>query len=295
VRLEQLRYLVATVDHGTMTAAAAAVHVTQPALTRAVRALERELATPLLQRTGNRLVPTEAGGRVVEAARRVLAEVRTIESVVRDDVVRVRTTPRQERELVRGAVARMLTAGDPTTVLVSTSEEAAAVGDAVATGQADIGVCDHPEAGGLPAVVLGWQETLLICPGDWDVPDPVTPERLAQLPIVAPAPGTARRARMDAGLAGLGITPVVAAVTDQADLGVSLAFSGLVAAFAYASSAAEAEARGARVVRLDPPIRRPVGYVHADGRLGRSARAFLDALRAEAEAVLDPVSRPAPA
>jgi LysR family cyn operon transcriptional activator len=296
VRIEQLGYLVATVEHGTMTGAAAAVHVSQPALTRSVRGLERELGVPLLQRAGNRLVPTEAGARVVDAARRILADVQTIEAVVRDDVVRVRTTPRQERELVRGAVARMLAAGDPTTVLVTTSEEAAAVSDAVAAGQADIGVCDHPEAALLPSVVLGWQETLLICPGHWAVPDPVTAEWLSEVPLVVPSPGTTRRARMDAGLAGLGITPTIAAVTDQADLGVSLALGGLVAAFGYASAATEAEARGARVVRLEPAIRRPVGYVHADGRLARPARAFLDALRAEAADVLDvDVSRPAPA
>jgi DNA-binding transcriptional LysR family regulator len=294
VRIEQLRYLVATVDHGTMTGAAAAVHVSQPALTRSVRALERELGVPLLQRAGTRMVATDAGARVVEASRRILADVQTIESVVRDDVVRVRATPRQERELVRGAVTRMLAAGDPTTVVVTTSEEASAVCDAVASGQADIGVCDHPEAGALLAVVLGWQETLLICPGDWDVPDPITPERLSELPLVVPSPGTTRRSRMDAGLAGLGITPNVAAVTDQADLGVSLALSGVVAAFGYATSANDAAARGARVVRLDPPIRRPVGYVHADGRLTRPGRAFLDALRAEAADVLE-VSPPAPA
>jgi DNA-binding transcriptional LysR family regulator len=292
VRIEQLRYLVATVDHGTMTGAAAAVHVSQPALTRSVRALERELGVPLLQRAGTRLVATDAGARVVESARRVLAEVQTIESVVRDDVVRVRTTPRQERELVRGAVARLLAAGDPTTVLVTTSEEASAVADAVAAGQADVGVCDHPDASPLPSVVLGWQETLLICPGHWDVPDPIGAERLSELPLVVPSPGTTRRARMDAGLAGLGVAPNVAAVTDQADLGVSLALNGLVAAFGYATSAAEARERGAKVVRLDPPIRRPVGYVHADGRLPRPARAFLDALRAEGATVL---SSPAPA
>jgi DNA-binding transcriptional LysR family regulator len=260
--------------------------VSQPALTRSVRALERELGVPLLQRVGTRMVATDAGQRVVEAARRILADVQTIESVVRDDVVRVRTTPRQERELVRGAISRMLSAGDPSTVVVTTSEEAAAVCDAVASGQADIGVCDHPEGGPLPAIVLGWQETLLICPGDWDVPDPITAGRLAELPLVVPSPGTRRRARMDAGLAGLGITPNVAAVTDQADLGVSLALSGVVAAFGYATSAAEAAERGARVVRLDPPIRRPVGYVQADGRLSRPGRAFLDALRAEAADVL---------
>lgn len=287
MRLEQLRYLVATIDHGTMTAAATAVHVTQPALTRAVRGLERELGVVLLQREGNRLVPTDAGQRVVDAARRVVADVAAIEAVARADIVRVRTTPTQERELVRGAVARMLAAGGPT-VIVTSADTAEAVFEAVASGHADVGVADHTEHASLPGEVLGWQEVVLICPTGWDVTDPLPVSRLADLPVVAPAPGSSRRQRMDAGLAALGVQPLVAAVTDQADLGVSLAMRGVVGAFGYRTQADEAQARGATVVRLDPPVRRPVGWVHRV-RLTAAARAFVDGLRAEAADVLDPV------
>jgi LysR family cyn operon transcriptional activator len=52
MNLQQLRYLVATADEGTMTSAATACHVAQPVLTRAVRALERELGVLLLRRRG---------------------------------------------------------------------------------------------------------------------------------------------------------------------------------------------------------------------------------------------------
>lgn len=287
MRLEQLRYLVATVDHGTMTGAATALHVTQPALTRAVRGLERELGASLLQKAGGRLAPTEVGERVVASARRVLAEVATIEILAHGDAVRVRCTSTQERELVRGAVARLLSAGSRATVLVSTAETPDSVFDAVAAGQADLGVCDHPEGTSLRTEVLGWQEVLLICPGAWDVPDPVPAAMLADLPIVAPAPGTSRRSRMDAGLADLGVQARVVAVTDQPDLGTSLAVRGVVAAFGYRTAADEACAKGAKAVRLDPAVRRPVGLVHGGARPSPAAREFADALRAEAAEILE--------
>lgn len=288
MRLEQLRYLVATVDHGTMTGAAAALHVTQPALTRAVRGLERELGASLLQKAGGRLVATEVGERVVGSARRVLAEVATIEVLARGDAVRVRCTATQERELVRGAVARLLLDGSQATVLVSTAETADAVFDAVAAGQADLGVCDDPTRTPLAGEVLGWQETFLICPASWHVPDPVPTAMLAELPIVAPAPGTPRRSRMDAELAARGIQPRVVAVTDQPDLGASLAVRGVAAAFGYRAGVTEVVAAGAKAVRLDPAVRRLVGIVHGGARPSPAVRAFTEALRAEAATVLEP-------
>jgi LysR family transcriptional regulator, cyn operon transcriptional activator len=73
--LRQLRYLVATADHGTMTAAARALHVAQPALSRAIRSLERELGVEVFARDGRGVVLTERGADVVAAARRVLLAV----------------------------------------------------------------------------------------------------------------------------------------------------------------------------------------------------------------------------
>lgn len=46
MNIQQLRYVVATAEHGSMTAAAATLYVAQPALSRAIRLLERELRTP---------------------------------------------------------------------------------------------------------------------------------------------------------------------------------------------------------------------------------------------------------
>ena len=47
----RLRMFLAVVEHGSFTAAAAAEHIAQPAVSVAVRELETELGAPLLVRT----------------------------------------------------------------------------------------------------------------------------------------------------------------------------------------------------------------------------------------------------
>lgn len=67
--LRLLRYLIATVDAGSATRAAKALHVTQPVLSRQLRELERRLGLTLFDRSGNRLVITRAGDQFVRMAR----------------------------------------------------------------------------------------------------------------------------------------------------------------------------------------------------------------------------------
>ena len=55
--------------------AAAELHVAQSALSHQIRQLERELGTPLFERTSRRVAPTEAGNVLAVRARRVLAEL----------------------------------------------------------------------------------------------------------------------------------------------------------------------------------------------------------------------------
>lgn len=78
--LRHLRCLVAIVDRGGFTGAAAVLGTTQPSVSRTLAALEDELAVRLLRRTSREIVLTAAGERVLARARRVLAEV--------DDLVR---------------------------------------------------------------------------------------------------------------------------------------------------------------------------------------------------------------
>jgi LysR family cyn operon transcriptional activator len=287
MNLQQLRYLVATADHATMTRAAAAMHVSQPALTRSVRALERELGVPLVERVGRGVRLTEAGQQCVRASRRVLAELAVIESLGAGVVCRVATTETQANELCAPAMSRVVGGGGAAPATLTTVDSAAEVADLVTTGHADIGVCDLPVGGTLRATVLGLQETLLLCPAGWDVGDPLPQQALGTIPLVVPVAGSRRRDQFDRGLAAAGIVAEVVIETDRLEHGVPLVLAGVAATFSYRRAAATAVARGARAVRLDPPVRRTVGYVRRAGRQSESVQRFVRALRAEAAHVLD--------
>ncbi|MBU6531529.1 LysR family transcriptional regulator [Streptomyces sp. NPDC057245] len=69
MELRVLRYFLAVVDTGSMTAAAARVHVAQPSVSRQLRSLERELGAELLRRSAAGVELTAAGRRFVPVAR----------------------------------------------------------------------------------------------------------------------------------------------------------------------------------------------------------------------------------
>ncbi len=68
-----LRYLTAVAEEGQLTAAAARLGVSQPTLTRQVRALERQLGVELFRRSRTGAVPTAAGAELVARAAELLA------------------------------------------------------------------------------------------------------------------------------------------------------------------------------------------------------------------------------
>ena len=68
---------------GSMTAAAGALHLTQSALSHAMRKLERQLGTELWLREGRRLRPTEAGQYLLDVANHLLPQLEHAESSLR--------------------------------------------------------------------------------------------------------------------------------------------------------------------------------------------------------------------
>ena len=69
----QLAAFVAVVERRSFSQAAERLGVTQPAVSLQVRALEKRLGTQLLDRSGRRVEPTEAGARLYRGAQRLLA------------------------------------------------------------------------------------------------------------------------------------------------------------------------------------------------------------------------------
>jgi DNA-binding transcriptional LysR family regulator len=75
MELRSLRYFAAVVEAGSLTAASAQLHVSQPSLSVAMSRLETEVGVPLLVRTARGVEPTSAGRHLLDAVARVLGEV----------------------------------------------------------------------------------------------------------------------------------------------------------------------------------------------------------------------------
>ncbi len=63
------RAFLATVEEGSLSAAARALNLTQPTISRQISALEAELGVPLFERVGRKMTPTMSGLRLVEELR----------------------------------------------------------------------------------------------------------------------------------------------------------------------------------------------------------------------------------
>ncbi|MEO6703045.1 MAG: LysR family transcriptional regulator [Jatrophihabitantaceae bacterium] len=93
ITLHQFRCYLATLEHGSFTAAADQLQLAQPSVSEQVRLLEQGVGTVLFQRVGRGLIPTEAAQALRPHAERALAAV--------DDAGRAVASV---RELVTGTV-----------------------------------------------------------------------------------------------------------------------------------------------------------------------------------------------
>lgn len=78
MELRVLRYFVAVADAGSVTAGSAASHVSQPAVSRQLRALERELGVELLVRSEGGVRLTAAGAELLVLVRGLLEQEATL-------------------------------------------------------------------------------------------------------------------------------------------------------------------------------------------------------------------------
>jgi len=79
LEIRHLKLLAAVADEESVTAAGKRLHLTQSALSHQLRDAEEKLGTPLFLRLGKRMALTAAGQKLVEAARRILRDLKAAE------------------------------------------------------------------------------------------------------------------------------------------------------------------------------------------------------------------------
>ncbi|EGD54403.1 LysR family transcriptional regulator [Gordonia neofelifaecis] len=238
MELHQLRYLVAVADHGSFTAAADELSVSQSGVSAQIAKLERELGHRLFDRSGRRVTPTAAGEAVLVHAR---AAGRAVQAV--------RTTADELAGLVRGHVSVGTVIGctipgylqgfaefrrDHPDVSVSVEEDNSdrLIAD-VDRGRLDVAVVAHGQQ--LPDRLTSWtlirEPLAVVVPAGhrWCDRNRVSLSELTEETVLSLPAGTGVRTALDATAAAeqVFVTPAVAAHSPEAVLSLTELGSGV--------------------------------------------------------------------
>ncbi|MFC6884336.1 MULTISPECIES: LysR substrate-binding domain-containing protein [Actinomadura] len=189
--MAQLRAFMALAEHLHFRDAAAALRMSQPALSGAVAALEETLGTQLVERTTRRVLLTPAGERVARRAERVLAELdRLVEDVraVRGTLVgplRVGVIPTVAPYLLPVVLPRLAREYPELELSVHEEQTDHIVAELLA-GRLDVVLLALPTpAAGVTELVLYDEEFVLVAPEGHDVADgPIAREALNELDVI---------------------------------------------------------------------------------------------------------------
>src|SRR3954447_2038379 len=188
--LQQLTYFLAAAEHGSFSAAAHTLLMSQPSLSEQVRRLEAELGVPLFVRAGRGIELTEAGRLLQPHAERTLAEARAAAESVRE--VRTLTGGTVSFGFFSGAHHSLLGGlveefrrRHPQVRVRAIGQNSAEVADAVRDGTLEAGLVILPvEDRGLE-VRPERREALVYVSADPErLREPVTIEKLAVAPLI---------------------------------------------------------------------------------------------------------------
>jgi LysR family transcriptional regulator, nitrogen assimilation regulatory protein len=208
MELRSLHYFVRIAELGSITRAAAHLHVAQPALTRHVQRLEDELNVALFTRANRGVRLTEAGQKLLDGATRILRDIeRTGDEIRAQDAhpsgkIILGITPTLCPVLVPELFARMRR-DYPMIELKVMHAGMVRLEEFVIDGRVDIALLSELSRSRLVVSTrLAAEEMVLVTRPGARPPGPVGADELRQTALIL---GDGLRAAMDALLAGFGI------------------------------------------------------------------------------------------
>jgi len=224
MNLRRLQAFRAVFESGSVTGAAQRLHMTQPAVSRLIGDLEKELGLALFLRQRQRLVPTEEGRAFFREAERALAAVDQVVDIARD----IRTLQGAHLRVVTLMIAaygimpaamKALIATHPRARISMDIRDQRDIADWVTTGPFDVGIAGMPfDDARVECEPLATVRCVLVVPKG---------HRLAQKRIVSlkeldgermvlPPMGTFNRDQFGAAFASVGLAYVGAVDTPSA-------------------------------------------------------------------------------
>jgi DNA-binding transcriptional LysR family regulator len=265
--LRQLRTFATAMEIGSLTQAARALHLTQPAVSQQLRELERALGVRLLERANGRVVPTAAGSAILGPVRRAQAAVAEIAAVA----LACRSGEAGRVRLGTGATAciyllpRILAAARrrmPGLEIIVETGNTPDILRRVEQGTLDAGLVTLPSAlnRALVRVKLRRDELVALMPAATALDGAITPAQLAAQPLILYERGGDTRGIVDAWFRSGGVTPRPIMELGSVEAIKVLVGSGLGASV-LPRLALEQAVPGARQCPLRPTTARELGLV----------------------------------
>ena len=195
MKLQQLHYVLAIADHGNhLSAAATALHTSQPGVSRQLQLLETELGFEIFARTRNRIDGlTEPGRLVVEIAKRIMSDVDALGSLKADlaasdrGTLTIATTHTQANYVLPRVIAAFV-ADYPEVQIILKQGDPEGICALVDAGEADMAIGTEslhtfPDLVNLPCFTM---PRVVVAPDGHPILDgaALTLERIAEFPII---------------------------------------------------------------------------------------------------------------
>lgn len=273
----RLRVLRALADHGTVTAAAAALHLTPSAVSQQLAALESEAGHPLLLRKGRRVSLTPAGELLVAHAHVVAAELERAQATL--DALASGTAGRVAVAAFASAITQVVA---PALAALRERSIELSVRDAeghesvrlLLDGEIDVAITEeHRATERFTRFPLYTEPFDVVLPPGHPLTGPVDLAALADEDWVVTSPGNPLRDVVEMACAQAGFAPRIRHTSDDFH-----AIEALVAAGAGVALAPRNAVRGVPVAGV-APLRRVVAAVRKGSEEHPLIRTVLDELQ----------------
>jgi LysR family cys regulon transcriptional activator len=241
--------------------AAAALHTSQPGVSKQIRALEEELGTAIFVRQGRRFTAlTDAGRELVAAIERILAEVANLKAVGEEFAhhakgqLAVAVTHTQARYALP-AVVTAFKKRFPDVKLKLLQGNPHQLARMVLSGEADVAIAtealdEYPELTTLPC--YQWHHCVVVPDGHpLAKVKPLTLEAIAAYPIVTYDPTFAGRTAVDRTFAARSLAPEIVLTALDSDVIKSYVSLGLGVGIISSRAFREANDEGLRALDCD--------------------------------------------
>ncbi|MDW8144749.1 MAG: LysR family transcriptional regulator [Roseiflexaceae bacterium] len=238
-----LQTFLAVVETGSYSAAAERLHLSQPAVSNHIRALEAQLdQVRLFRRVGQQMLPTQAGEELIAMAREMLElaaraeeHIRSLRGQVSGRVTLGCTPSGSETVLVQ--ILRAFRSRHPAVHLSVSVALPEILLEQLARQQIHIALLEDKQSPRNWVVqLLGSDPLVLIAPRDHELAQSgfITTDALRHAPMIMPRIGSTARRIIDEGLRTSGLAPAdihVALETDSATVAIEAVRSGIGLAF----------------------------------------------------------------